>query len=166
MPRGSSLLFEIRRKEFCIKAAAVKAVRQLFDGKDLVAVLRTGYGKSLIFQLLVFMDQRRQQKLHASVATRTQISLLVISPLTSIIQDQINEVSSMGLSACSLVEKLDDLDSIRSGKYLLVYASPEAATTMKEFLELLKDRSSAFSQNIVGCVVDESHTLETWSGLR
>ena len=72
----------------------------------------------------------------------------------------------MGLSACSLVEKLDDLDSIRSGKYLLVYASPEAATTMKEFLELLKDRSSAFSQNIVGCVVDESHTLETWSGLR
>ena len=44
-------------------------------------------------------------------------SVLVFCPLTSIINDQIMEVESMGLSACGLSEKLADLTDVEGGKY-------------------------------------------------
>ena len=44
--------------KFVRKAEQKKAIRQLFEKKDLLAVLPTGYGKSLIFQLLVLLAKR------------------------------------------------------------------------------------------------------------
>ena len=65
-----------------------------------MAVLLTAFGKSLIFQLLVLLENRNRNG-HTQTAP-----LLVICPLTSIINDQICEVESMGLSTCNLSEKL------------------------------------------------------------
>ena len=69
-----------------------KAVKQLYGKKDLVAILPTGFRKSLIFQLLVLLENRNRKGHTASV--------LVICPLTSIINDQVFDVDSMGLCAC------------------------------------------------------------------
>ena len=57
-------------------------------GGDLLAVLPTGFGKSLIFQALAMAKELA--------------CVLVICPLKSTVQDQILEASSMGLSADSL----------------------------------------------------------------
>ena len=125
----------------------------MFEKKDLLAVLPTGYGKSLIFQLLVLLTKR----------AGNSASLLVITPLVSIINDQIMEVEAMNLTACNLAQKLDNLEDIEGGKFDVVYASAESATD-KRFLQSLKN--TAFSSSLVACVVDESHRVETWTGLR
>ena len=130
----------------------------MYGKKDLVAVLPTGFGKSLIFQLLMLLENRNRNG-HTQTA-----SVLVICPLTSIINVQILEVESMGLSACNLSEKLDDLTEVEGGKYRIAYASAESALD-KRFLQSSK-KDTVFSRRLVACVVDESRTIETWTGLR
>ena len=87
------------------------SVKQLFTEGDLVAVLPTGFGKSLIFQLLALVNDDHV--------------VLVICPLKSIVNDQIKEASSMGISAGSLSDYLQT--DIVSGKYRLLFASAEEA---------------------------------------
>ena len=86
-------------------------LKQLFTGADVLAVLPTGFGKSMIFQLLAL-------KKKDSV-------ILVICPLKSIVNDQIKEASSMGISAGSFSGCLQT--DIESGKYCLLFASAEEA---------------------------------------
>jgi len=138
--RGFSL--ELRQQQ---KAS----VKQLFIGGDLLAVLPTGFGKSLIFQLLAL--------------TREASVILVICPLKSIVKDQIKEASSMGISAGSLSECLQT--DIESGKYCLLFASAEEALA-KCFLDSLKREGNSIHDNLAAIVVDESHTIETWTGKR
>jgi len=81
------------------------SVKQLFTGGDLLAVLPTGFGKSLIFQLLALVNDDHV--------------VLVICPLKSMINGQIKEVSSMGISAGSLFDCLQT--DIVSGKYTVCF---------------------------------------------
>ena len=114
---------------FTLKPDQDKALRQLYNGKDLIAVLPTGYGKSLIFQLLSLLAKKCDRNESASV--------LVTCPLTSIVQDQLLEVEAMGIRACSLDNNLDKLWDIEAGKYDIVYGSAEIAIN-EGFLESLK----------------------------
>ena len=146
---------------FILKREQDSALRHLFKRKDVVAVLPTGFGKSLIFQLLVFLAKAKGRR----EGGEGFAAILVITPLTSIIQDQISEISSMGLSGCNLSKKLECLDDIHNGKVDIVYTSAEAATD-KRFVESLKKMNSLFNKNLAACIVDETHTVETWTGLR
>ena len=145
------LLCELEKKglNFSLTEEQKTAVKELFEGRDVVAVLPTGFGKSLIFQLLVLLARR---------AKNQAACVLVICPLTSIINDQIQEVEAMGLCACNLSEKLSDLTDIEQGKFAIVYSSAEIAID-KRFLESLK-KDSPFSRFIAACVIDESHSLD------
>ena len=87
----------------------MRAVKEVYGKKDSVAVLPTGFGKSLTFQLLVLLENRNRKGHTASV--------LVICPLTSIINDQILEVESTGLCVCYLSQKLADLTEVEGRKY-------------------------------------------------
>ena len=93
-------------RKITLKDEQRKAVKQLYGKKDLVAVLPTGVGKSLIFQLLLLLEKRDRNG-HTQTAF-----VLVICPLTSIINDQTFEVESMGLFACNLSDKLADLTEV------------------------------------------------------
>lgn len=53
---------ESKGLEFCLKEQQKKAVRQLYERKDLVSVLPTGFGKSLVFQLL----ERNNEQIQAA----------------------------------------------------------------------------------------------------
>ena len=119
-------------------------IKQLFT--DVLAVLPTGFGKSMIFQLLALMKK--------------DSVILVICPLKSIVNDQIKEASSMGISAGSLSGCLQT--DIESGKYCLLFASAEEALA-KCFLQSLKREGNTLHDNLAAIVVDESHTVETWS---
>ena len=128
----------------------------MFDKKDLVAVLPTGFGKSLVFQLLVLITRSAQ--------SGNFTGLLVIIPLVSIVRDQITEIQSLNLSGCNLTEKLDHLEDIEGGKFNIAYTSAESAID-SSFLQMLK-KGSVFTRGLLACVVDESHTIETWTGSR
>ena len=71
----------------------------------------------------------------------------------------------MGMMVCDLNETFDCLEDIHGGKFNLVYASAEAPVDM-HFIDSLKSKNSAFNENLAALVVDESHTVETWTGLR
>ena len=124
-------------------------MKQLFSRGDLHAVLPTGFGKSLIFQVLAPMKE--------------DCVMLVIFLLKSIVNDQIKDSSSMGISAGSSSDCLQS--DIKSGKYRLFSSSPEAALS-KSFLSSLKKESNSLHDNLAAIVVDESHAVETWTGKR
>ena len=81
------------------------SVKQLFTGEDVLAVLPTGFGKSMIFQLLALV--------------REDSVVCVICPLKSILSDQIKEASSMGILVGPLSDCLQT--DIQSGKYSLLF---------------------------------------------
>ena len=68
------------------------------------------------------------------------------------------EISAGSLSDCLQTD-------IVSGKYRLLFASAEEALA-KSFLEVLKREGNLLHDNLAAIVVDESHTVETWTGKR
>ena len=74
-------------RETVLKPEQESAVRALLADRDVVAVLRTGYGKSLIYQMFV---RAKNYELNGNAA------ILIISPLKSIIEDQLQEMELLG----------------------------------------------------------------------
>ena len=70
-------------REIVLKPEQESPVRALLADRDVMAVLPTGYGKSLIYQMFV---RAKNYELNGNAA------ILVISPLKSIIEDQLQEI--------------------------------------------------------------------------
>ena len=83
---------------FKLKTEQRKALESLLYGDHVLAILPTGYGKSVIFQLYVLVAQ----------VERIKRTGLVVCPLRSIIDDQIVEAKSLGISAASLADLSED----------------------------------------------------------
>lgn len=99
------VLKECLNDKITLKEEQCQALEQLFvKKKDLVAVLRTGFGKSPIFQLLVLLARCDQN------LDKNRPLVIVITPLVSIIKDQILEIESFGLTGCNLVDALDNYE--------------------------------------------------------
>ena len=95
---------------------------------DVLAVLLTGYGKCLIFQSFVVAKE---------LLNSAKACVLVICPLTSIIQDQIPEAKALEITRVSL----HDLEEVTQNNFQLVFSSAERAME-KDFRNSLKDNSS------------------------
>ena len=88
------------------------------------------------------------------------VSVLVISPLNSIITDQIADLEGL----CEAAElKADNLTAILKDPPHFIFASAEKVLE-ERFLRSLKDFSSEMRKRILLIVVDESHTVETCTG--
>ena len=85
------------------------AIDSLLNGEDVVAVLPTGFGKSLIFQTFVMASQ---------LALKEQATVLVVAPLNSLTEDQISEANEMGISAVSLGSL--DSDGLKEAKFQIL----------------------------------------------
>ena len=144
----------VARSEFKLKPEQEVAVKSLLDGKDVLAVLPTGYGKSLIYQMFV-----RAKDLEMN----GKATILVISPLVSIIKDQILDMKSIGYSAVDSREMT--ASESRKCNFKVLYATAEKVKE-KTFREMLIDPNSPLHQNICAIVIDESHTVEMWTGKR
>ena len=101
----------------------------LLSRRYLLAILPTGFGKSLIFQLLVRVKELLSSK---------PSCVIVVCRLKSIVQDQLSEACSMGLTATSLSDAR--LENVENGKYQLIFASAEEILA-KPFLDRLKKSS-------------------------
>lgn len=120
----------------------------------MLAALPTGHGKSLTFQLFAVA---------ASIEGEERQTVLVICLLKSIIEDQIAEAGSMGIPAASTEDVSED--ELRAAKFQLIFGS--AVTVMeKRFLDIMKDNCSSLDRKLAAVVVDESHTVEMWTGKR
>lgn len=92
--------------------------------KDAIVVLPTGFGKSVIFQLLPFVFDAwfNKEDKHSMV--------LVVSPLNALIQDQVEKMNSQGVNSLMVRnnESLSPVEirDIKEGCYRLIYGHPEA----------------------------------------
>jgi len=121
-------------------------VDAILSGKDLLMILPTGGGKSLVFQLPTLI--------------KDGISI-VISPLIALMQDQVSALKAQGISAdmISSAQTRDDVETIvhsaRMGELKFLYLSPEKLNTewTQNFLRSL---------NINFFVIDEAHCISQW----
>ena len=74
-----------------------EAIKSIYEGKDVFAWLPTGYGKSLRYQLLLFHFDFHLGRTRA-IATERSVAL-VISPLVSLMMDQVCSLQAHGVCA-------------------------------------------------------------------
>ena len=103
-------------------------ISAILDGRDTLSVMPTGAGKSLCFQLPAVLSEG---------------TTLVISPLISLMKDQILSLRERGIKAAT-VNSSESREKIRSimknaayGAYRLLYVAPERINT-DDFLQLIK----------------------------
>ena len=121
-------------------------VRQVILGKDVVALLPTGGGKSLCFQIPALI--------------RPGICI-VVSPLVALMEDQVSALKEKGIKAIALTggthySEVDTLlDNCIYGNYKFLYLSPERLQQ-----ELVQERIKQMEVNLVA--VDEAHCISEW----
>ena len=121
-------------------------IKEILAGRDVLGVLPTGGGKSICYQLPALMMDG--------------ISL-VISPLISLMKDQVDALRENGIAATfinsslSLEDYKKSLSDIKLGVVKLVYISPERLEN-EFFIDFLKDIRVSF------VAVDEAHCISQW----
>ena len=121
-----------------LKAEQSEALEALISGRDVIAILPTGFGKSLIFQLFC----------EVKLASNPNTCILVVAPLNSIVQDQIDELTELGFTAVHLRENNPEyMKDIAGGKFNFIFCCAERCLS-HEFQSLLKssDKSNVMWQ--------------------
>ena len=126
-----------------------EAMDAVLAGRDSIVVLPTGGGKSLCFQAPAVM--------HAGVA-------VVVSPLISLMKDQVDTLVGNGVpaalynSSLTSSEKAEVVAGLRQGRFRLLYVSPErlVGEGSDGFLSLLSTCDVSF------VAVDEAHCISQW----
>ena len=109
----------IRMLHVELKEEQRKAVKELLSGKDVLAVLRTGFGKSRIYQAFTTLK---------NMETDGQTVVFIISPLTSIMNDQLKELKTLGYAAANLSE-LSTVE-LKECEFNILLSSAEEAMTI------------------------------------
>ena len=132
-----SLNNKLREKVLVLKNEQSQAIECLLKGRDILAVLPTGFGKSATYQSFFVGDIHR---------VCSKPCVLVIVLLHSIIDEQLWS-NDFGLRMTAFGKSAGLLDDIKANKFQIVYASAEEALS-PEFLSLLKDESSPFRSEL------------------
>ncbi len=115
-------------------------------GRDAVAILPTGAGKSLCYQLPALVREGLT---------------LVVSPLIALMKDQVDQLEASGVAATFLNSTLDGNEARRriagldAGTYQLLYVAPERLM-LPDFLSRLE------GWKIAALAVDEAHCISEW----
>lgn len=121
-------------------------IEKILEGRDVLGVLPTGGGKSICYQLPALMKDGLT---------------LVISPLISLMKDQVDALREDGIEASFINSSLDfetyidTLNDVRMGKIKLLYISPERLDN-EFFRDFLRDINLSF------VAVDEAHCISQW----
>jgi len=121
-------------------------VESVLNGKDTVGIMPTGGGKSICYQVPALLQER---------------PTVVISPLISLMKDQVDALTSLGIpatyinSSLSFGEVRDRLDKAANGEFKLLYIAPERLES-EAFISLLAAIRPA------QVAIDEAHCLSQW----
>lgn len=140
-----------------LKQQQEEAIFQFIQRRDVFAVLPTGWGKSLIFQLIPTLCLYLHKK---GFPYPEKAIVLVVCPLNSLVASHIKELDSLGIRSCSLSGENVDENGLFAGHYSFVFTSPEAIINEEKWRNML--RSDIYQKNIFGLVTDEAHVVPKW----
>lgn len=121
-------------------------INSVISGKDTLALLPTGGGKSLCYQLPALIQEG---------------TCIVVSPLLALMKDQVSQLKMKGIEAEYLSSELDEFDSetilnrCKDGVTKLLYVSPERLTN-RFFLQNIEEIKVSF------IAIDEAHCISEW----
>ena len=128
-----------------------KAVKAAVDNKSILAVFPTGGGKSVTFQLPALMSGESANGL-----------TVVISPLQSLMKDQIDNLEKIGITEAvtingllNPIERAKSFERVEDGSASILYISPESlrSRTIERLI---------LGRKIVRFVIDEAHCFSSW----
>ena len=128
------------------RAGQYEAVRALLGGEDLLAIMPTGGGKSICYQLPALVEPGLT---------------VVISPLISLMKDQVVKLTQLDVSAAAINSSIEAdaareiMDRARAGELKLLYLAPER-------LEYEGARESLWACDVRRVIVDEAHCVSQW----
>ena len=129
-----------------LRGGQQQVIDSVLDGFDTLAIMPTGSGKSLCYQIPARLQDG---------------TTVVVSPLISLMKDQLEKLESLGIQAAQVNSTLNReeeeaaLEGIRTALHQIVFCTPERLTN-PEFLAVLKQVKVAL------VVIDEAHCISTW----
>ena len=140
-------------KEFWVydefRSGQTEIIESALSGYDTLAIMPTGGGKSICYQV-------------PSVALKNHGVSLVVSPLIALMNDQVSDLKSRGISAEALTSEVSiedqnkTIDRLINGQLNMLYLSPERLSS-KSFQELLPRLKVSL------LIIDEAHCISQWS---
>ncbi len=118
-------------------------IDSVVQGEDVISLLPTGYGKSIVFQVSALLLK------HLTI---------IITPLIALMEDQVMHLKKKGISAVAIHSNLSLLEQdiiykgILKQKYKMIYIAPERLQNLK-FIKVIKEHPVSL------LVVDEAHTI-------
>ncbi len=123
-----------------------RVIDSVLDGKDTLAIMPTGGGKSLCYQI---------------PARMLGGTTVVVSPLISLMKDQLGKLEELGVRACQVNSSLSSeeehvaLESLSNGTCEIVFCTPERLAS-PEFIAILK------GADVRLVAIDEAHCISQW----
>ncbi len=133
------------------EALQEQAVQAAIDRKSILAVFPTGGGKSIAFQVPALMSGENARGL-----------TIVISPLQSLMKDQVDNLEKAGITDAVTInglldpiERAKSFERLENGTASILYLSPESLRSRTIENVILK-------RNVVRFVIDEAHCFSSW----
>jgi RecQ family ATP-dependent DNA helicase len=129
-----------------LKDLQFEIINNVIEGEDVCALLPTGFGKSICYQLPFLITGK---------------CVIVISPLIALMEDQVNQLNKLNIPVMCLSStnknKSEEIDEVFSGVHKIIYTTPEYICLNSEFIERL------VHEDILELVaIDESHCVSNW----
>jgi len=147
--KSQAHLLEILKKHWgydSFRPLQEEIINSVLSGKDTIALLPTGGGKSICYQV---------------PAIASDGICIVVSPLISLMRDQVDRLVQTGIQARALTGSLSRLeqelilDEVTDGKLKLLYVAPER-------LQNEKITDKLFASNLSFFAIDEAHCISQW----
>jgi len=131
-----------------LKDKQIAVINELINGNDVIGLLPTGYGKSMCYLIPPLVTRK---------------TMIIISPLISLMDDQKTSLQNKGIKAsalhCNNKNKEEETFSIIDGKIKIVYMSPEYLVkgNGKELVSILVE-----NDRLGFIAIDEAHCISSW----